>query len=373
MRTITARNVCQALPAGVELLLREGKTQDSRAGPVLVAPWPVVTVYTNPQERVLFHPARDANPFFHLFEAFWMLAGQRSADLLNLMVRDFGDRFAEPGGEIHGAYGHRWRHALGFDQLDVVVQRLSKNPDDRQCVIQIWDAAATHQVEEDRLGVGHTIDGRPIITGQDDLRGDWRDRPCNTHVYLRVRPAYRDLDEASWDAPTGNALDLTVLCRSNDIIWGAYGANAVHFSVLQEYLSARLGVGVGRMYQFSNNYHAYTRELERIKERVSRLPPRPEGQLGLWDDRYSRDGLQAAPMFSDPGSADADIRQALQALEHGGGRVTNNAFFAHTVLPMAWAHLCWRAGERTEAREHVSQVRAPDWRTACTEWMERRK
>jgi thymidylate synthase len=52
-------------------------------------------------------------------------------------------------------------------------------------------------------------------------------------------------------------LDLTVLCRSNDVVWGAYGANAVHFSVLQEYLAGRIGVDVGVMYQFSNNYHGY--------------------------------------------------------------------------------------------------------------------
>ena len=40
-------------------------------------------------------------------------------------------------------------------------------------------------------------------------------------------------------------LQMTVHCRSNDIIWGTYGANAVHFSILQEYVAARIGVDLG--------------------------------------------------------------------------------------------------------------------------------
>jgi hypothetical protein len=51
------------------------KPQGSRAGDVLVAPHPVMSVTSIPTERVLFDPARDANPFFHLFESLWMLAG----------------------------------------------------------------------------------------------------------------------------------------------------------------------------------------------------------------------------------------------------------------------------------------------------------
>jgi hypothetical protein len=43
---------------------------------VLVSQTPVVTCYSAPTQRVLFSPMRDANPFFHLMEALWMLAGR---------------------------------------------------------------------------------------------------------------------------------------------------------------------------------------------------------------------------------------------------------------------------------------------------------
>jgi len=79
-----------------------------------------------------------------------------------------------------------------------------------------------------------------------DLNVDTLDQPCNTTLYFRV-----------YD----QALDMTVICRSNDIIWGAYGANAVHFSVLQEYIAAAIDIPIGKMYQISNNWHAYTKVL----------------------------------------------------------------------------------------------------------------
>ena len=219
MRTIHARNVNDAWTQAVQMMLEEGRCEDSRAGPVLVMPCPVMTVYAKPCERVLFDRVRDANPFFHLFEAMWMLAGRNDAEFLNLFVKDFGARFAQSNGTIHGAYGFRWREHFGFDQLDFIVKQLKENPGNRQAVLQMWDT-------------GYAMD---LVVK------DWKDRPCNTHVYFRIRDLH---------------LDMTICCRSNDILWGAYGANAVHFSFLQEYMAGRIGCAVGLMYQFSNNWHA---------------------------------------------------------------------------------------------------------------------
>jgi hypothetical protein len=74
---VTVRNVNEALGQGISWLAGPmGVEEPSRNGPVRVSPYPVVTTYANPAERVLFSPMRDANPFFHLFEALWMLAGR---------------------------------------------------------------------------------------------------------------------------------------------------------------------------------------------------------------------------------------------------------------------------------------------------------
>jgi thymidylate synthase len=216
MDVIRARNVNGAYRQGIALLRRKGELQQSRAGEVLVVPNPVTTIYQRPMERVLFDPGRDANPFFHLGEALWMLAGRNDATWLNRFVKDFSSRFAEEDGHQHGAYGFRWRVHFemegggppsgwfcGPDQLETIIELLKRDPTDRRIVLTMWDPVA-------------------------DLAANKKDIPCNTHAYLRVR---QQVDPQSVGLMP--VLDITVCCRSNDAIWGAYGANAVHFSVLQ--------------------------------------------------------------------------------------------------------------------------------------------
>jgi hypothetical protein len=334
------RNVCEALPASVNLIMNEGVLQESRAGFVLVLPAPLMTVTSHPCERVLRSAARDANPFFHMVEAIWMLAGRNDAATLNRYVKDFGDRFAERqlgdplpegDGRIHDAYGRRWRIAFQFDQLDAVVKRLIENPNDRQCVIAMWDA---------------TLDG------ENDLNGAWLTRPCNTHLYLRVQE---------------DNLDMTVCCRSNDMVWGGHGANAVHFSVLQEYLAARIDVGIGTMYQLSNNAHAYSIELERLTKRMLKF------DLTLEDDPYTNAGIKPEPMFTDPTEIDNDIAAALQW--HDGGKIPDftNDWFGTTFASAIVAHRIYRtAGDINTAIKVAGTIKSDDWRFACVEWLQRR-
>ena len=51
---------------------------------------------------------------------------------------------------------------------------------------------------------------------------------------------------------------MTVSNRSNDIIWGTFGANAVHMSMLHEYVASALMLHVGKYTQISDSFHAYT-------------------------------------------------------------------------------------------------------------------
>jgi hypothetical protein len=328
MRVIQARNVNDAFYEGIQLITEAGAPEETRNGPVLVAPYPVMTCTTKPMERVLFQPLRDANPFFHLMESLWMLAGHDDAAFLNFYIKDFGKRFAERNGIIHGAYGHRWRDAFGCDQLEVIINRLKEDPSSRQCVLQMWDCSV-----------------------EDDLEGSWKDRPCNTHAYFRVRE---------------NELDLTVCCRSNDLIWGAHGANAVHFSVLLEYMAGRIGLDVGMMYQLSNNYHAYEEQL--IKVPLDKLKR---------EDGYR--GLVPCPMATDWEGWDADLRKFMvwHYDDKFSGNVEllkalKNQWFHDVAGYMVKAMNQWKNGFRQAARDTVENIQALDWRLACIEWMDRR-
>jgi len=340
MYTINVRNVCEALPAGVELLMSEGEREITRAGECLVAPGPVMTATERPCERVLLSAVRDANPFFHIAEALWMLAGRDDAAFLNTFIRNFGERFAESasgkenwetGGKIHGAYGRRWRKSFGFDQLNTVVEKLQANSEDRQCVIQMWDADRYHS---------------------NDLIGVWKDRPCNTHIYLRIHNSH---------------LDFTVCCRSNDAVWGAHGANAVHFSVLQEYLAARIGVTVGTMYQLSNNYHIYIDELNRLGRRTSGTTPLP---VALTDNRWHE---FPQPLVHDADSFDLEVQDLL--LNYNGKwepTAFKNKFLSETAVPMFRAHRLCKIKRFDFALEAAEKIKSPDWQLASKEWIERR-
>jgi thymidylate synthase len=317
MYSICARNVRRALHAGIDHL----HTHGVRDGNVIVAPHPVTTAYERPWERVLIWPERDANPFFHLFEAMWMLVGRRDVKFLNHFIKDFGDRFGETNGYEHDAYGYRWRYSFGFDQLEVIVDKLRVKSNDRQTVIQMWDATSINN----------------------DLRGDWKTRPCNICACPRVHDT---------------RLDLTVFCRSNDIIWGAYGANAVQFSVLQEYLAARLGVDVGIYYQVSNNFHAYLDVWEKLVDKAEAESVYPATRR----------------MITHPDLFDRELNSWFRAYDRGEFRNDlKNRFISYTMTPMAHAFNCWRAKDGPAALKMAQTIEANDWREACVQWIIRRE
>lgn len=375
MEVIACRNVNEALVQGYNYLLRTGRREESRVGPVLVAPCPVTTFYERPTERVIFSRIRDANPFFHLTEAIWMLCGRADALLLTNFVRTF-DRFAEDDGLIHGAYGRRWRnHFLDvptaeasnlefgqnfptIDQLAMIISELRANPASRQAVLTMWD---------------------PEV----DLGALVKDKPCNTQVYFRVRETR---EVRGGDLCVDKVLDMTVCCRSNDIIMGAYGANAVHFSVLQEYVAASLGVYVGGYYQMSNNFHMYARDMEMMDNRAyNYAQPDTSGSM-FWDQQsglYETSETRPDLLVDDAPSFLREAAYVLNAYETLGEGPTdksieeavftvNNKFLSETLWRMMMAHRWHKMGDREISRGYVRHIESWDWRLACGDWLERR-
>lgn len=321
MLTIRARNVNEAFEMAIVQMDRVGVRETSRNGDVTVAPFPVMTVYERPIERVLFNRHRDANPFFHFFECLWMLAGSDDGTWLDRFVSDFSSRYAEPQtGRIWGAYGHRWRTWFGDDQIGTVVQRLRADPKDRRLVIQMFDGSLDMSSEK------YTLSGDPA-----------RDIPCNTAIYPRI---------------VEGALDITVTCRSNDVVWGAYGANAVHFSFLQEYMAGKIGVRVGRYYQLSNNWHLY--ESVRSKFRSDPLSVYPDTK----------------PVMDIPDAWDRDLFDFMMDPERALGYV--NSWFMYVARQMWITHSEWKFGQRERALRLAEGIAAADWRCAVLDWMRRR-
>lgn len=318
MRVINARNVNDAYRKGMQLMKGLGDRQTSRYGDVLVAPCPVTTVYERPTERVLFDPERDANPFFHFMEGLWMLAGRNDVEWISQFSGKIAE-FSDDGEIFHGAYGYRWRNHFEADQLDRVVDMLRTNPGDRRAVLSMWDAGS-------------------------DLGREGKDFPCNTQIMFRVR---------------GKVLDMTVCNRSNDIIWGCYGANAVHMSMLQEYMAARIGVDVGVYYQVSNNWHTYTAVWDKT--------PLPEGAPSC---AYELNDVYPYKLVSDPKTFDTDLHYFMT--NPMNYVFYSNTVFADVAVPMMEVWHDHKRKNYGQALVNCRKIKAVDWRKACTEWIERR-
>jgi hypothetical protein len=160
--------------------------------------------------------------------------------------------------------------------------------------------------------------------------------------------------QIQWD---GLVLDLTVCCRSNDAVWGCHGANAVHFSILQEYLAARIGVGVGTLYQLSNNYHVYEDILKKV------------WPLDIANTWYEGGGA-STPIVTDAENFDTDLKNFLH--EDWSILKYHNDFFYSVAWPLRKAYAFWRDGKRAQARDLVHKMQPSDWQAAAADWFHRR-
>ena len=330
MEHIAARNVSDGLYLTKLSLLEVGKKENTRNGWVLEFPTPFCVTYTHPTERVLFYPERDANPFFHLMESLWMLAGRNDVEWISKYNKRISD-YSDNGRTFHGAYGHRWRnHFRGGpkefkDQLDQVMIRLHKFPNDRRAVVSMWDP---------------NVD---LV-----MHNDGKDYPCNTQIFFSKRD---------------KLLNMTVINRSNDIVWGLFGANAVHMSKLQEYMAARTQSEVGTYIHFSNNAHAYLDTLEKIKD----MQPDYESYLIIGDDASQ---YHSQPLVDNWLTFDEELALWFRNEEVN---VFENKFLSLTAFRVREGWHFWKQKNINKAIEICKTIEDRAWRKACVEWLERRK
>lgn len=335
MKVISARNVHQALPNAMRALQAEGVEKPSRNGPVLKFDTPVATMYQRPTERVMFWPQRDANPFFHLFESLWMLAGRRDVEYVAQFVERMRS-YSDDGEVFWGAYGYRWRHWFDKDQIQMIIEGFRKDPNDRRLVLSMWD-------------------------GHNDLGRQGKDLPCNLQALFSINAL--------------GSLDMTVTNRSNDIVWGAYGANAVHFSVLQEYIATALGIPVGRYWQMSANFHAYLDTLGSVADL---------GSISALDivksDPYAWDGagdIEVKPFPLITTSMESWDRDLHMFLADPFALGFQDPFFKKVAVPMMRTIKVYKGGDAVlkydEALREAQSIQATDWQRAAVEWIQRRK
>lgn len=350
MKVLTVPNVHTALPYAVYELKNLGVLNESRNGPVVMSNTPFTTVYWKPEQRVMFWPERDANPFFHFYEGLWMLGGRR--DIAPLVALASNMKVYSDDGETQwDAYGFRWLHWFsGFNQLEIIINRLKKDPTDRRSVLQMWDAPS-------------------------DLDRDGKAVPCNLMATFQF-------------SPNDGRLNMAVFNRSNDIIWGCYGANAVHFSMLLEYMARRIGVEVGTYTQISVNWHAYVNKFEALLPIADHVVDIPGHGLAVKAvlDPYRDNKVVVVPMPTE--RLDEEIAGLLQFHDYlladpqGEGAINGpllTSRWTEMGVSLLLAHWHFRnkpaPARYNDALEELSNSEFDnvDWIVAAREWIERRK
>lgn len=303
--------------------------EQTRNGPVRRSVYPVTTIFKNPYHRVLFDKVRDANPFFHLFESIWMLAGRNEVAWLAKFNKRMME-YSDDGITLVSSYGYRWSGVL-----PTIISRLQKDPQTRRAYI-------------------------PIFWGVDVPR-EGKDVPCNTGISFYLR---------------NDCLDMTVFNRSNDMVYGAYGANVVHFSFLQEYVAAAVGCDIGFYAQISSNFHLYT-DFDVTKRLMGKVQPRPQNLY--YEDPY----VNASPHWVLRSREDIDNWQEdakyfidvyTEATDPGDmEREWRTPFFAFIAAPMyrGW-HAYVRERDVAKAVVRLEDVEATDWRFAGQQWINNR-
>jgi thymidylate synthase len=189
------------------------------------------------------------NPFKSaIAEVIWFISGEKDPAFLRKFTKMW-DLFLEEDGTIAAAYGYRWRHHFGRDQLGKLVELLEKEPTSRHGVVVTWDP------KDDGFG------GTPK-----------KNVPCPYTFTVNI---------------IGGRLHLHNIVRSNDMILGC-PFDTFGFSLLLCILAQKLNVKPGVYTHSISNAHIYENHYAGAEEIIKRTNEHPNITVKLPEKSYDR-------------------------------------------------------------------------------------
>lgn len=185
-------------------------------------------------------------PFSFIPEIMWFLSGSNNIAWLSKHTKIW-DSFAEENGLVTSAYGFRWRHNFGIDQLDTVLDKLRDDPSSRHAVVMMWDPAQDLTIKQKNVPCPYTFTLN-IIRGK-------------LHLHLTI--------------------------RSNDMVLG-FPTDVAGFALLLHILAQELRVKPGILTVAISNAHVYENQMEAIEEMSNREVVLDAVQFFLPSNAYAR-------------------------------------------------------------------------------------
>lgn len=175
----------------------------------------------NPARNLALIPERKFNLMHAIAESMLLFTKENDVRAYTLMNKNM-ENYSDDGETLHGAYGYRI--ARGFEQ---VVEKLRKDPDSRQAVLQIYDT--------------------------EDLWFNTKDVPCTMNLHFLIRDG---------------KLDLHVYMRSNDAIWGT-PYDVFVFTTAQMAVANSLRIPAGKYYHTATSLHIYENMYEMAEKIIA--------------------------------------------------------------------------------------------------------
>ncbi len=201
----------------VDCILTNGRKVSPRGQLTLEARGPYTMGPIDPLKCLYLSEKRNLNFFFLFAENLWYLLGRNDTAMLHYYNKNISS-FSEDG--IHdGAYGIPFREQLRF-----VVNTLKKDPDTRQAIMTFWR-------------------WNPPTS---------KDVPCTVALHFLIRD---------------NQLNLHVLMRSNDAIWGN-NYDVPSFCLLLNFIASCVGIVPGELYLTANSMHIYEAHFQLARELI---------------------------------------------------------------------------------------------------------
>jgi len=259
---------------GLETILRDGEWKQNRTGIPTKGVFGMWMSFDLEEAFPLMTSKKVHFPSI-AWELFWFLRGDTNIKYLNDHKVRIWDEWADPDGNLGPVYGAQWRswpicypvdpevevgdrtyYETCVDQLQVIVDTLRKNPNDRRMIVSAWNVG---DIDKMKLP------------------------PCHLLFQFYVRE--------------GQFLDCQLYQRSCDMFLGV-PFNIASYSLLVHIIARIVGLKPGRFIWVGGDCHIYENHVGVVEEQLARVPP-PSPTLRLADD---------APMSLD---ADWDLNHIL--------------------------------------------------------------
>lgn len=175
-------------------------------------------IVNNPYHNICLTKGRNLSLKYILGEIRWYLSGSNRVEDIGKYAKMWYD-LSDDGETVNSAYGYRIFHKFGFDQFKYCIEKLKKNPYDRQCVIHIKEASDTPT----------------------------KDTPCTCLLQFTYNLG---------------RLNLHTYMRSNDI-WLGLPYDMAFFTVLLQIACKETGLRAGNYFHTVGDLHLYERHWDK--------------------------------------------------------------------------------------------------------------